>query len=140
MESVNLDPGDPSFYVYPAWSYTQLDRHEEALGLLETAIDLSDGAPFHLAEYGMALAFAGRKPEAEAVLEQLESMKGSIAVSPFHIAQVNMALGNREAALDGLEAAFEARDNGLFYIAYGAQFDSLRGEPRFEALVEKMKP
>jgi TolB-like protein/Tfp pilus assembly protein PilF len=138
IESVNLDPGDPSFYVYPAWSYSQLNRHGEALTLLETAIDLSDGAPFHLAEYGMALAFAGKTPEAEAVLEQLESMKDSSTVSPFHIAQVNMALGNVEAALDGLEAAFDARDNGLFYIAFGAQFDSLRGEPRFEALVEKM--
>jgi TolB-like protein/tetratricopeptide (TPR) repeat protein len=140
IESVNLDPGDPSFYVYPAWSYSQLNRHEEALSLLETAIDLSDGAPFHLAEYGMALAFAGRIAEAEVVLEQLETMKDSNTVSPFHFAQVNMALGNRGAALDGLEAAFEARDNGLFYIAYGAQFDSLRGEPRFEALVEKLKP
>ena len=67
-------------------------------------------------------------------------MKDSKTVSPFHFAQVNMALGNREAALDGLEAAFAARDNGLFYIAHGAQFDSLRGEPRFEALVEKLKP
>ena len=139
-ESVNLNPGDPSFYVYPAWSYSQLNRHEEALGLLETAIDLSNGAPFHLAEYGMALAFAGRASEAEAILEQLESLKGANSASPFHIAQVNMALGNLEAALDGLEAAFEARDNGLFYIAYGAQFDSLRGEPRFEALVNRMKP
>ena len=140
IESVNLDPGDPSFYIYPAWSYSQLNRHQEALDLLETAIDLSDGAPFHLAEYGMALAFAGKKAEAEAVLEQLESMQGSITVSPFHIAQVNMALGNTAAALDSLEAAFEARDNGLFYIAFGAQFDVLRGEPRFEALVERMKP
>ena len=137
---MNLNPGDPSFYVYPAWSYSQLNRHEEALGLLETAIDLSNGAPFHLAEYGMALAFAGRASEAEAILEQLESLKGANSASPFHIAQVNMALGNLEAALDGLEAAFEARDNGLFYIAYGAQFDSLRGEPRFEALVNRMKP
>jgi adenylate cyclase len=140
LESVNLNPGDPSFYVYLAWSYTQLNRHQEALALLETAVDLSNGAPFHLAEYGMALAFAGKNQEAEAVLEQLETMQGAISVSPFHFAQVHMALGNVEAALDGFEAAFEARDNGLFYIAHGAQFDSLRGEPRFDALVAKMNP
>lgn len=137
MESVNLDPSDPSFYVYAAWSNSQLNRHEEALSLLETAIDLSGGAPFHLAEYGMALAFAGKTVEAEVVLAQLESMH---TVSPFHIAQINMALGNVEAAMDGFEAAYNARDNGLFYIAHGAQFDSLRGNQRFQALVKKMKP
>lgn len=140
LEAVKLNPGDPSFYVYPAWTYSQLNRHQEALSLLETSVDLSNGAPFHLAEYGMALAFAGRIEEAEAVLKGLETMQGEIAVSPFHLAQVNMALGNFEAALDGFEAAYEARDNGLFYIAYGAQFDALRGEPRFDALVEKMRP
>ena len=140
LKAVELDPGDASFYVYPAWAYTQLGRHREALELLETAVDLSDGAPFHLAEYGMALAFAGRLREAEAVRERLAELDGSSAASPFHFAQVDMALGNIEAALDGFEAAFEARDNGLFYIAYGAQFDGLRGDPRFEALVGRMKP
>jgi TolB-like protein/Flp pilus assembly protein TadD len=140
LQAVELDPSDPSFYVYPAWAYTQLGRHEEALDLLETAVDLSPGAPFHLAEYGMALAFAGQRQAAEAVREQLANLQGPSAASPFHLAQIDMALGNVQAALDGLEAAYEARDNGLFYIAFGAQFDGLRGEPRFQALVERMKP
>jgi hypothetical protein len=39
-----------------------------------------------------------------------------------------------------LERALEARDSGMFYLAMGAQFDGLRGEPRFEALVERMLP
>jgi adenylate cyclase len=140
MEAIELNPGDPSFYVYPAWAYTQLGRTDEALELLETAVELSDGAPFHLAEYGMALGFAGRKEEAEAVLKRLEGLQGAQAASPFHFAQVHLALGNVEAALVGLEAAYEARDNGLFYIGYGAQFDGLRKEPRFQALIERMKP
>ena len=140
MEAIELNPGDPSFYVYPAWADTQLGRTAEALELLETAVELSGGSPFHLAEYGMALAFAGRREEAEAVLEQLAGLEGAHAASPFHFAQVHLALGNVEAALDGLEAAYEARDNGLFYISSGAQFDGLREEPRFQALVERMKP
>jgi adenylate cyclase len=140
LEAVELDPADPSFYVYPAWAYTQLGRTEEALDLLEKAVDLSGGSPFHLAEYGMTLALAGQSAEAEAVLQQLAELHGARAASPFHFAQVQMALGNTEAALDGLEAAFEARDNGLFYIAFGAQFDGLRDQPRFDALVDRMKP
>ena len=140
MEAIELNPGDPSFYVYPAWAYTQLGRTYESLELLETAVELSGGSPFHLAEYGMALAFAGRREEAKAVLEQLAGLEGAHAASPFHFAQVHLALGNVGEALDGLEAAYEARDNGLFYISYGAQFDGLRKEPRFQALVERMKP
>lgn len=87
----------------------------------------------------MTLAFAGRREEAKAVLDQLTGLKGTKAASPFHFAQINMALGNTEAALEGFEAAYEARDNGLFYIGYGAQFDSMRAEPRFETLVERMQ-
>lgn len=140
LEAVSLDQGDPSYYVYAAWAYTQLGRHQEAISLMEAAVDLSGGSPFHLAEYGMALAFAGRREEAQAILEKLATLQGSHSASPFHFAQVHVALGNVDAALDSLEAAFEARDNGLFYIAHGAQFDSLRDEPRFQALVKRMAP
>lgn len=140
LEAVELNPGDTGFYVYPAWAYTQLGRTDEALELLETAVELSGGPPFILAEYGMALGFAGRRAEAEAVLAQLAGLEGARAASPFHFAQVHLALGQVEEALDGLEAAFEARDNGLFYIAHGAQFDALREEPRFQTLVARMRP
>ena len=117
-----------------------MGQFKKALQRLETAVELSGSSPFHLAEYGMTLAFAGRRKEAEAVLEQLARLEGAKAASPFHFAQVHMALGNVEAALDGFEAALEARDNGLFYIALGAQFDGLRDKPRFEALIDRMKP
>jgi adenylate cyclase len=140
LNAVELDPADPSFYIYPAWALTQLGQHDRALELLEKAVELSGGLPFHLAEYGMALAFAGRLQEAEAVLDQLAELEGSGAASPFHFAQVQMALGNVEAALDGFEAAYQARDNGLFYIAFGAQFDGVRDQPRFTALIDLMTP
>jgi TolB-like protein/Flp pilus assembly protein TadD len=67
LEAVNLSPGDPSYLIYPAWAYSQLNRHQDALELLQKAVDLSQGAPFHLAEMGMALAFAGQIEAAEAV-------------------------------------------------------------------------
>ena len=140
LNAVELDPADPSFYIYPAWALTQLGQHDRALELLEKAVELSGGLPFHLAEYGMALAFAGRLQEAETVLEQLAELEGAGAASPFHFAQVQMALGNVEAALDGFEAAYQARDNGLFYIAFGAQFDGVRDQPRFTALIDLMTP
>ena len=140
LQAVDIDPSDPGFYTYPAWAFTQLGRHDEAIALLEKAVELSEGAPFHLGEYGMGLALAGRTAEAGQVLEQLVAQTGGLSTSPFQIAQIQMALGNTEAALDGLERALEARDSGMFYLATGAQFDELRGEPRFEALVERMTP
>jgi TolB-like protein/Flp pilus assembly protein TadD len=140
LKAVELDPADPSFYIYPAWAYTQLGQHEQALGLLEKAVALAGDLPFHLAEYGMTLAFAGRRQDAEEVLDRLAGLEGAGAASPFHFAQVQMALGNVEPALEGFEAAYRARDNGLFYIAHGAQFDGLRNQPRFTALIDLMKP
>lgn len=138
LEAVRLDPGDPSFYVYPAWTYLALDRNEEAIELLQQAVELSGGSAYHLSEYGMALGLTGRRDEAQAVLDRMRALEGDQRAQPFHIAQVEMALGNVGAALDGFEAAYEARNVGLTYIAFGAQYDSLRGEPRFQALVARM--
>ena len=126
--------------MYPAWAYLQLDGEEEAITLLEEAVELSGGSAYHLSEYGMALGLIGRREEAEMVLDRLVLLEGEQAANPFHIAQVEMAIGNTEAALEGFEAAYEGRNVGLSYIAHGAQFDSLRGEPRFQALVARMVP
>jgi hypothetical protein len=88
----------------------------------------------------MGLAFSGREAEAIRVLDQLTAQSGGVSTSPFQTAQIHMALGDTEAALDGLERALEARDSGVFYLATGAQFDALRSEPRFQALVERILP
>jgi len=41
--------------------------------------------------------------------------------------------------LENLEKAFENRDSSLAYLKVWPIFDSLRSEPRFQAVLKKMK-
>jgi hypothetical protein len=60
-------------------------------------------------------------------------------VSPVEHAIVQIALGDRERALDWIERAIDERRGWAAYLRVHPIADPLRGEPRFNALVKRMK-
>ncbi|MBA3242198.1 MAG: hypothetical protein H0T60_13295, partial [Acidobacteria bacterium] len=56
---------------------------------------------------GYAYAIAGRRAEAEAVLEQLRERRASGYVSPYFVAVVHAGLGDSERAFAALEESYE---------------------------------
>ncbi|MEJ2504524.1 MAG: hypothetical protein P8177_14650 [Gemmatimonadota bacterium] len=72
----------------------------------------------------------------ESDLDTLEARTAAGYVSPVHLAQVRIGLGETGPALDRLEDAVEARASELAWLAVRPVFDPLRGEPRFRALLE----
>ena len=62
-------------------------------------------------------------------------------VDPYYLAIIHLGLGDRKAALSALEKSFEELNgNTLEYIRTDPFLDPLRGDPRFEALAEKIVP
>ena len=59
-------------------------------------------------------------------------------VSKGAIAHFYIQAGDHQKALDWLEKAFDAREPGMNNLGHAAAFDSLRSEPRFQALVKKL--
>ena len=57
---------------------------------------------------------------------------------PFNLALVHLGLGDRVRALDYLERALAADSQMMPWIGRDAIFDSIRSEPRFAALLNKM--
>jgi TolB-like protein len=58
--------------------------------------------------------------------------------SPFSLATWYAILGKKEEALDWLEKALEENNNSILYINCDPDFDILRSEPRFQAMINKM--
>jgi TolB-like protein/Tfp pilus assembly protein PilF len=87
-----------------------------------------------LARLGNALARAGQRPEALAILKEYQELVSKGENVAVQLAYVRVGLGDREGALDSLETAFTRRQTDLNYMAVDAVFDPLRGNPRFEAL------
>jgi serine/threonine-protein kinase len=133
-----LAPYDPSAHFYMAWAREQMGDYAQAIALHERAIELTNRAPLYVSALGYAYGIAGRNAEAQVILDELGELEAEGLAEPFHVAMVNIGLGNNEQAIDWLEKAFAARNSHMVYIKQGAQFDSLRDNPRFNRLIERM--
>ncbi|HZM51146.1 MAG TPA: winged helix-turn-helix domain-containing protein [Vicinamibacteria bacterium] len=118
---------------------TRLGRHDEAIASLTRAVELAAGGTIMLCELAWALAAAGRRDDADALLLRLESATGKTYVSPYERAKILVALGRREEALDKLEQAAEDRDPWVTFLGTDEALSSLRGEPRYSALAQRLK-
>ncbi|MBL8217700.1 MAG: tetratricopeptide repeat protein [Bryobacterales bacterium] len=91
-----------------------------------------------LGRLGYVLARAGRANEARAIQKELAALVAAGDRAGVHLAYVQTGLGDFNAALDSLEAAFGRHETDLHYIAVDAVFDALRGQKRFEELKRKL--
>ena len=112
----------------------------EAIAEYQAAIAL-DPSPAYLSLLGHVYGTIGRKDEATKLLGQIQDISKSRYVDPYFFALIHLGLGDREAALSALEKSFEELNgNTLEYIRTDPFLDPLRGDPRFEALAEKIVP
>jgi serine/threonine protein kinase/tetratricopeptide (TPR) repeat protein len=97
----------------------------------------SQATPYEEEELAYALARAGKKSEALRVASRLASMGRGIA-SPLAIAAAQLAAGEREPAFATLSRASADRDPRLIWLGVDQRFDSIRGDPRYTALMRSM--
>ena len=132
---------DPRFY-YARWN---LGVALEVKGLVEQAVveygkaialdddPLSSGLLAHL------YAKIGQKDKALQIQERLREVSKQRYVSPYIFAIIHLGLGEKEQAIDFLEKTYQDRDGyNVAYIKVDPFFDPLRGDPRFEAFVQKI--
>jgi serine/threonine-protein kinase len=138
QKAVELDPN----LDYANWalglSYLQEREYEKGIAHLEKAVASSGNSPRYVASLGYAFAVAGRTAEAERVLDKLRTLSKQRYVSSYYTAAVYAGMGNTQSALEWLERAYQERDGWICYIQSQPEFDSLRSDPRFQALVGRM--
>jgi serine/threonine-protein kinase len=86
-----------------------------------------------------SLAAAGDLSYARRVAAELEEKRKSEYVSPVELAIVYIAIRDTEKALDWADQAVQERRGWAAYLRVHPMVDPLRAEPRFEALVQRMK-
>ena len=86
-----------------------------------------------------AKAQAGDKDAAVQMLGELDKISQSREVLGYNRALLYLSLNKKNETLHWLEQGFEERDgSNLSYIKVDPLLDSLHGDPRFEALVQKV--
>jgi serine/threonine-protein kinase len=133
-----VDPHFALAHLTLGWAYLLKGLEEPGITELERAVSLSPESTIYLGQLGQAYARVGRTEDARKLLTKLEEMSSRRYVSPYHFAYVYEGLGEQDQAMDFLERAYEERAGGIFGIKGSFLFRSLRGHPRFQAMLSKM--
>jgi serine/threonine protein kinase/Tfp pilus assembly protein PilF len=86
-----------------------------------------------------SLACAGDLSYAQKIAAELEERLKTEYVSPVELATVYLALGDTEKTLDWIESAVDDRRGWVAYLRVHPILDPVREEPRFKAMVQRMK-
>ncbi len=164
---VALDPLNPAAFKTLAIILIAARRYDEAIGAMRRAEALSPRLEFAHVTIGDALALQGRYDEARAeyALEPIRWARrtGEAIVSwrlgdkaaarsaladviadggeanAYQEAQIQAQWGEPDRAIAALDTAFAHDDSGLLMLAVDPMLDPLRRDPRFLALLSRMR-
>lgn len=136
--AVELEPHSPLAHWQFGRACLFAGEMRRAIEELDTASRLAHRRPMWEAELCFVRARVGDKSGAVAILDEIATLARSSYVSPYDFAVCHAGLGNSGEALNFLEQAFRERVMRIMAIG-DAEFDSLHYEPRFEALVERLR-
>ena len=114
---------------------TQKGQHDEAIAEVQRATDRGSE---YLAALGNVYARAGKKPEALAVLRELEQLAQKGYVPPYQLAWVYCGLGDLEQALPLMQKSVE-KNVGVIDFKHHPVYEPLLADPRYQDLLLKIK-
>ena len=117
--------------------YIVLSRYDKAVELIERGIAIHGRLPSLLGDLVWAHAAAGRKAQAEALLDELHARDRDEYVTASTFAWAYAALGDMDEAFRWLDQAVEDHDN-LLSTPYWPAWNLLRGDPRFLDMLRRI--
>jgi eukaryotic-like serine/threonine-protein kinase len=118
--------------------YLQTNLPKEALAEIEKAAALSGAGVEARAYLGYAYAFAGKRTEAQKIIDELREESKTKYVAPYPMALIYTGLGDKDQALQWLDKAYEARASNMVFLTVEPIFDPLRSDPRFADLIRRI--
>jgi eukaryotic-like serine/threonine-protein kinase len=133
---------DSSFVLtreYLGLAYLEKGMYKEAIVSCEEAAAPVSASPYAISALGYVYAVAGKKAAAQNVRERLQKLSEQKYLSPRFMASIYAGLGEKEKALESLNAAYEDRSLQIGPgIIADPTYDSLHAEPRFQDLLRRM--
>ena len=129
--------GPPFTTTWEIGVYIQNKLFNETLAELEKAKRARKGDPILIYDTGMIYAAQGKRAEALQIIKDLEGISDASLSQAHLIAKIYASLNEKEMALSWLERGLATGAIGPFYKDEPV-WDSIRGDPRFEALVQKI--
>jgi len=137
-KTLEIDPRSFVAHYYLGAALQLTRRLKEAIPEFQKAVELNND-PYSIAMLAQAYARNGQTDEARKLLAHLNEMAKSAEVPEYALALVYTSLGEKERAIEALERGFAGGNKSYLFLLPGDPFlDDLRGDPRFEELVQKI--
>ena len=101
-------------------------------------MEVGKNKSFFVAALGHAYAIAGDRRQAKKLLQTLSDRAKQSYVSPFDLALIHAALGDKDKAFALLDKAVAERSTFLVYSKWEPRLDPLRADPRFQELLRRI--
>jgi tetratricopeptide (TPR) repeat protein len=136
-KTLEMDPNSSISHVLLGLSFLKKGDTAGAIAELQKSKAPDPGA-WYQGFLGYAYAMSGDRAKAEQSLRELEDVAKRQYVSPTAFATIYLGLGEKQKVLDWLEKAYEQQDSACWYLKIDQIYDSVRNEPRFQALGQKI--
>ncbi|MBL8184245.1 MAG: hypothetical protein JNK51_04910, partial [Blastocatellia bacterium] len=137
-ELLKLSPTFMQSHLQLANVLCEIGDVESALHHARRAAEIEPGSPLTLHPFCFALAAAGDINELITMLEMWKQRASENYVPPFFLGMASLAAGDKDAAFEYLDAARAEFSAWTIWYCTEPKLDSIRDDPRYFALIEKM--
>jgi len=137
-DSVEWDPKNSFYLNNLGLAHVQKGMFEQGLDEMRRAAEAS-GKGAANQDLAYAYSKAGKPEEARRLLIEVLQSKAGGSIDPLGVAGMYANLGERDKAIEWLEKAYKDHSGYLSSIGSDFVFDSLRDDPRFQSLLEKIR-
>lgn len=139
LNLIELHPDFAEPYAYLNRIHFQQGRDSDfANGFFEWAKRSGTITEEELAGYRRAFAQGGRRGLLEERKRVLLTQADTYFRAPYIIARIHAVTGENEQAIQWLEKAMRQRDDFITHINVDPEFDSLRSDPRFQRMLQRI--
>ncbi|HEX6127182.1 MAG TPA: winged helix-turn-helix domain-containing protein [Pyrinomonadaceae bacterium] len=118
-------------------AYSEKGMHDEAIAAHQMAVKIT-GSSMMRGALANALARAGRREDAQRVIDELILESKRTSLSESDIAMGYVGLGDKDRAFEWLNKSYSSGDDGILLLKKHPIFSPLRDDPRYEALMKKL--
>jgi len=138
QKALEMEPARADDLLGLGMVYEQKGMYEEAINEYQKAIKLLGRTSPALAQLGHAYAMLGRRNEALSIVSELKQISKQSFRGSYDSAILYTGLGERDKAFEQLNQAYEERSGWIIYLKVEPQFESLRADPRYAALLQRL--
>jgi tetratricopeptide (TPR) repeat protein len=139
QRTLEIEPNDYWSTLFLGIVYGRAGRSADSQNFMERAHVLAGAPPGLVMQLGEAYRRQGRTASLRLTAQWEKARAGDGDVISSTVALLYCELGEKQKALDWLERALASHTRDLVYLNVEPQYDVIRNEPRFQAVLAKMK-